>query len=109
MLGCVLPHIIEECLTYSTVQKITKKIRRGNSPGYCLFYSFEHLQFVYTPLLYTGVSSTLEAVDEILETLFQSLLLESSLRCFEGCSVLADGYNLREGCGALSLAAQLTH
>lgn len=29
MLGCVLPHIIEEYLTYSTVQKITKK----DSPG----------------------------------------------------------------------------
>lgn len=108
MLGCVLPHIIEEYLTYSTVQKITKKIRRGCCPGYDLFIRLNICSSFILPC-YIRESHRSESVDEVLETLLQSLFLEVSLRCFEGCAVFPDSDHLREGCGALCLSGQLAH
>lgn len=90
MLGCVSPHIIEEYLTYSTVQKNNKKDSPGLLPRLRSFYSFEHLQFVYTPLQQESHRS--EAIDEILQRLLYSLFLKLSLCGCVGCSVFAYCY-----------------
>lgn len=90
MLGCVLPHIIEEYLTYSTVQKITKKIRRGYCPGYDLFIRLNICSIFILPC-YIWESHRSEAIDEIFQTLLYSLFLKFCLCCCKGGTVLANG------------------
>lgn len=108
MLGCVLPHIIGEYLTYSTVQKITKKIRRGCCPGYDLFMRLNICSLFILPC-YIRESHRSESVDEILQVLLQSFLLKLALASGVGRTVLTDGDDLRPHCSPLCLSGLLCH
>ena len=109
MLGCVSPHIIEEYLTYPIVQKNNKKDSPGLLPRLRSFYLSEHRQYIYTPLLYTGVSSILEAIDEVLEVMLQSFLLKLRLCSLICRSVFTYSNDACESSCALCFSALLCH
>lgn len=108
MLGCVSPHIIEEYLTYPTVQKITKKIRRGCCPGYDLFIRLCICSIFILPC-YIWESHRSEAIDEILKVVLQSFLLKLRLCSLICRSVFTYSNDACESSCALCFSALLRH